>query len=85
MENNKNYMSGKLNRSILWSVIFFIFGTLFLNLLVETSNDSTIDYIKALLLFIGPFVIGCIRYIRLYLKLRSITPRNLSKSDDDGD
>ncbi len=81
MKNNANYMSGKLNRSIMWSVIFLFFGSLFLILFVGSSNGSTPDYIDALFFFLGLFfIIGCFRYIKLYLKLRSITPRNLSKS-----
>jgi hypothetical protein len=89
MENNKNYMSGKLNRSIMWSAIFLLFGTLFSNLFFESFkvyNDTTPTYPNLLFFFLGLFfIIGCIRYIRLYLKLRSITPRDLSKSVDDGD
>ena len=86
MENNKNYMSGKLNRSIMWIVIFLFFGSLNSLLFVESFNNNTssdnIDFS-----FIGGifYIAISIRYIRLYLKLRSITPRNLSKSDDDGD
>jgi len=82
MENNTNYMDGKLSRSIMWSAIFLLFGTLFSNLFFESfngSNDTTPTYPDPLFFFLGLFfIIGCIRYIRLYLKLRSITPRNLS-------
>jgi hypothetical protein len=50
MENNKNYMSGKLNRSIMWTAIFLLFGTLFSNLFFESfkgffttiTSDSSI-------------------------------------------
>ena len=85
MKNNANYMSGKLNRSVMWSVIFLLFGILFLILFVE-SNNYPDDTNKALFFFLGLFfIIGCFRYIKLYLKLRSITPRNLSKSIEDDD
>ena len=89
MENNTNYMSGKLDRSIMWSIIFLLFGTLFSILFVSTfnpPNDTTPNYIIALFFFLGLFfIIGCIRYIRLYFKLRSITPRNLTKLVDEDD
>jgi len=88
MENNKNYMSGKLNRSIMWSVIFLYFGSLFSLLFVESCNNrnnTSFDIVDFPLFILGIFFIAIsIRYIRLYLKLRSITPRNLSKSVDDG-
>lgn len=82
MENNTNYMDGKLSRSIMWVVIFFIFGILFSLLFLEslnTSNDTSSDNFDFIFLFLGIlFITISIRYIRLYLKLRSITPRNLS-------
>jgi hypothetical protein len=89
MENNTNYMDGKLSRSIMWSVIFLFFGSLFSLLFIDSfnnSNDTSSEKFDILFLFFGIFFITIsIRYIRLYLKLRSITPRNLSKSVNDGD
>ncbi len=82
MENNTNYMDGKLSRSIMWVVIFLFFGSLFSLLFVDSlnnSNDTSSDNFYFLFLFLGIlFITISIRYIRLYLKLRSITPRNLS-------
>ena len=82
MENNSNYMSGKLSRSIMWVVIFLFFGSVFSLLFLESlnnSNDTSSDNFDFIFLFPGIlFITISIRYIRLYLKLRSITPRNLS-------